>query len=361
MSSGVSIPATQGAELPAVVQQVLAVAPETHWAAVGIDPIEVWVCSVPDDTQASIYAGLPLRLTLTPDDVVAVFEAQVVPYFDSISHGDYSPSFRVGGTIEMSAEDGPKDCLDDALDRSAPTSAAVFAVADAEHGGDEPGGFGSAGAPCAVPPCPASVTRRAAYIGASDLHPDWGVSKPVDLAQHEIGHTLGWAHSGVDDGGAYLSALDVMSNSAAPREVDDRRRDGPDTIALNRLLSGWLPLTDVWTVPPAGGTVELAPSTGTEGRRLAILPVDDRRFLTAEVLVAEGWNGHLPSSGVTVHLVEVDAGVVQRCTPVVGAAPFDQLLSTAGPRSVTVEGWRIEVLRDGPARWTVTIVPSVGS
>ena len=51
----------------------------------------------------------------------------------------------------------------------------------------------------------------------------------MDLIEHEIGHALGWPHSGYDESAPNptQSALDVMSNSAAPRDVHPDRRDGP--------------------------------------------------------------------------------------------------------------------------------------
>ena len=110
---------------------------------------------------------------------------------------------------------------------------------------------------------------------------------------HELGHALGWVHSG-DDGtaevsGRYRCATDVMSDSAAPRSVDATRRDGPDTLAIDRYLVGWIPRTEVAVVGGSRGSVALAPSTGgvVEGaHRLAVVPLDDGRFATVEVLDA---------------------------------------------------------------------------
>lgn len=344
-------------DLPAPLQALLTTAADWQWFTNGDDTIEVWICHVPLDSTASIYEGMQLRLPLTPQAVAAIMTRQVTPYFDTLSHGQYHPVFRAGGEITMAQDDSPEACVDDAIDAAANDTNAVFAVADAEHGSTQPGGWGEVGDPCTDPPCAVAVTRRAAYIGASDFHPDWGDLKPMDLAEHEVGHTLGWMHSAVETFGQYLSGIDVMSNSAAPRDVDESRRDGPDTIALNRLLAGWLPVVDVWAAPADGGTVTLSPSMSAAGTRLAVIAIDDTHFLTIELLTADGFDAHLPADGIAVHRVVIDKGVVQDAKPLVGEAPYEELLQFGG--TLDVDGWHLTVAAGsgkGPAAtWTVTV------
>ena len=349
--------------MPAPLSDVLAHAAAWRWFTTGDDRIEVWVCHVPLDSTAAIYAGMQLRQPLTPKGVAAVMTRQVTPYFDELSHGQYHPVFVAGGEVDMASSDEPQACVDEAVAGAATDTNAVFAVADAEHGDTQPGGFGSVGEQCDTPPCAVGVTGRAAYIGASDFHPDWGDLKPMDLAEHEVGHTLGWMHSGVETTGQYLSALDVMSNSAAPRDVDPDRRTAPDTLALNRLLAGWLQIESVWAAPAGGGTVTLAPSMSQASTRLAVVAIDATHFLTVELLTADGFDAHLPGDGIAVHRVEVRDGIVQDAVPLVGKAPFDVLLQPGA--SLDADGWRITVLTgsgEGPAaEWSVSIVPSLGA
>ena len=334
------------------------------WRADGVDEIEVWICRVPLDSTAAIYGGLPLRLPLTASAVAETLNARVGPYFESISHGMYQPQFYAGSDATLGADQEPQFCVDQAVVGADDTADAVLVVADAEHATGHPGGFGNDGVQCpAQPPCPVFDSRRAAYIGASDFHPDWGDQPPMDLVEHEIGHTLGWTHSGFIDGAGvpYQSALDVMSNSAAPRDLDPARRDGADTLAINRLLAGWLPVSDLWVAPLAGGSVVLAPSTlvygttvsGTtvSGARLAIAPLANGSYLTIELLTADGFNTHLPSSGIAVHRVVMTAeGTVQVVVPLVGEPPFTDLLQPG--ELVVSDGWRIEVIDN-----TVSITP----
>lgn len=352
---------TTSDEWPALLVRLVADAEQYRWITTGDDLIEVWVCHVPDDTEAGIYAGLPLRLPLTAKEVTDIVRSSVPQYFETISHGLYRPVFRVGGEVTMDAADQPRDCIAEAVEQAGVDAQGLFLVADAEHGSTQPGGFGDVGRECVFDTCAVSVTARAAYIGASDFHPDWGDVKPMDLVQHEIGHLLGWGHNAVD-GSTYLSALDVMSNSAAPRDVDPDRRDGPDTIALNRLFAGWLPDGAVWVAPAAGGSIVLAPSTGESGTRLAVVSVSATELLTVELLTADGYNDHLPADGIAVHRVVVDDidDDSPQVDPAIGEIPFDQLLQPDA--EVTVDGWRIAVVRvqgsGTGSRWTVLVTPA---
>jgi len=330
------------------IQSLLALRDAGAWRAEGADDIEVWICRVPAESTVAIYGGLPLRLPLTAAGIADTLNERVTSYFDTISHGLYQPQFQAGGEVSLGVDQPPQECVDQAIVGADDTTDAVLVVADAEHGPGQPGGFGNAGEACpGQPPCAVFDSRRAAYVGASDFHPDWGDLPPMDLVEHEIGHTLGWTHSGFVDGASvpYQSAIDVMSNSAAPRDVDPTRRDAPDTLAINRLLAGWLLVADVWVAPASGGTVPLQSSTSATGTRLALVALADGNYLTIEMLTADGFNAHLALSGVAVHRVVLVNGAVQTVVPLVGAAPFTTLLQVG--ELLEVDGWRVAVLVGG--------------
>jgi hypothetical protein len=334
--------------------RILAAASTGTWRSQGEDRFEVWICHVPADTTAAIYGNLPLRRRLTPSGVAQLVNATVAPYFDAISHGRYHPVFVAGGEVTMVAGDQPRACVDRAIAGAAAATHAVLAVADAEHAPDQQGGFGDAGV-VGASSGPVRVTHRAAYIGAADFNPSWGEHPPMDLIEHEVGHTLGWVHSGTAPGTPehYLSALDVMSDSAAPRATDPTSRDAPDTLALDRVMSGWLSPSDI-TVAPRGATSteRLAPSTGASGTRLLVLPVSDSAFLTVERLVPTGHDAHLPHEGIAVHRVDIHGAAVTSVTPRVGSAPFTDLLQSGG--TLTTDGWALVVGADG----AVTVQPA---
>ncbi len=346
-ASGSDEPASERA-LPAALTALLATPSAGGARTVGDDHFEVWICHVPLDSSAAMYGGLPLRLSLTLQGVTDVVSDRVPAYFDTLSQGRYRPVFAAGGEVTIAADDQPQACVDGAVAGASDDTDAVLVVADAEHAGDQPGGFGSGGDPCpANGNCSIATTRRLAYVGASDFHPDWGDDPPMDLVEHEIGHSLGWVHSGTNDAGDYLSGLDLMSNSAAPREADPTRRNGPGTLAINLFLAGWLPAKDV-AVATDEATTKLSPSNGDKGTRLLVLDNGRGSMFTVELLTADGLDGHLPATGISVHEVHIVDGALEPMAPMVGNPPYLALLQ---PGIVLKFGqWTLTATDD----WTVT-------
>lgn len=326
-----------------------------HRRAPTDDQIQVFVCAVPSPTFDPLYGDLQLRLDLDPTVIAGQLERGVRPYFEALSNGAYHPHFIAGSTLDMTADETHDTCVENAVDASTPDAAAVLVVATAENLATEPGGWGRPGTPCEVSFCSAASTRRAVYVGASDFHPDNGAVPLLDLIEHEIGHTLDLPHSG-DLSAQYDSVLDLMSDSAAPRDVQPERKNAQGTIAVNRLALGWLPASDVAIVAPPGGTFDLAPSAGTSGRRLLIVPLGELSLLTVEYLDNTGLDAFLPSGGLAVHRIDESPTVC--AAPINGACagidrqqltlgsdpPHRDLLATAGA-SWTVDGWRITIER----------------
>jgi hypothetical protein len=211
--------------------------------------------------------------------------------------------------------------------------------------------------------CPASQTRRAAYVGASDFYEP---GHPLlDLIEHEIGHTLDLPHSVDATGNEYGSPLDVMSDSAAPRAADPERTDAPDTIAVDRIALGWMPEAAIAVGP---GRFELSASTGTTGTRVIVLPVDDRSFLTVEYLPKAGFDEHLAHGGLAMHRVSL----ADSCPAGAGACPGldrkQELLNADGLVDRTSatswsENWTVTLradIGDGDATAEVEVHPTAG-
>jgi hypothetical protein len=113
----------------------------------------------------------------------------------------------------------------------------------------------------------------------------------------------------------YDSDLDVMSNSAAPREVDETRRHAPGVLALNAWLAGWLDDSEILFVPlddvRAGDwqdAVRLATSDSPpqDSRVRLVIVLLGTTLLTVEALADRVDNDHLDESGLAIHEIVFD-------------------------------------------------------
>lgn len=283
----------------------------------GVDRWEVSVCRVPDDVEDPLYETAAERLVIDVDTIVERLDG-VSEYFSRWSHGRYTIEWVAAADVTLGRTDDSYDCVDRALDASDSSTNGVLVVADAQHAADAPGGWGRRGERCDQP-CTASESRRAAYIGASDFVSYWGDDSPLDLIEHEIGHALGWPHSattaGAGESHVYDSDVELMSNSAAPRDVDDTRRHAPGVLALNQWLVGWLDDREVFLVALDDihtgdwqDVVRLATSDSApnvERARLVLIDLGPN-LLAIEAIADRGDNDHRRESGVAVHEIVLD-------------------------------------------------------
>lgn len=315
-----------------------AVAEFVAWVSGGVertaDRFEVWICHVPSDTAVDVYEPSSARLDVEPAALTATIAPSLTRYFETISLGRYRPTFVAGGHVELGVEDDSQDCTAFAAAQSNASTTAILAVADAEHTADAPGGWGRPNNDtCPQPTCSARESGRAIYVGAADFHPDWRSRPPLDLVEHEIGHSLGWPHSATGDTATasgmdpeHASPIDLMSDSAAPRRADSARRDGPDVLGVERLLSGWIDPSTILDGSARSGRITLTPpnaSPSTPGPRLVIIATGPHRVATIESVHADGLNGHLTTPGVAIHVIDLARAPV---LPVVQGHSTDGLL-----------------------------------
>ena len=190
----------------------------------------------------------------------------------------------------------------------------VIVVADAEHGADEFGGWGTPGVGCTVS-CSARKTRRSVYAGGGDFMDYWNGDSPLDLVEHEIGHALDWPHSTTSASNSgqelYDSALDVMSDSSAPRMVISTKRHGPGTLAINLYAARWLDDDHLKILDRSRRVTTKVQLLATDtdlsimGKRFVVIVDGVNSFLTVELIAARGDNAHLKSNAVVIHRITV--------------------------------------------------------
>jgi hypothetical protein len=279
----------------------------------GIDPWEVVVCHIPIFTSDEIFEPSLQRMSLSSSEIVKRL-SPVVSYFKRHSYGRYQPVFSAGLDVTISETETSEDCVERALDQSGPEVRGVMVVADAEHGADEFGGRGTPGVGCSES-CSARHTRRSVYAGAGDFMDYWNGNSPLDLVEHEIGHALDWPHSSTSASNSgqelYDSALDVMSDSSAPRMVISTKRHGPGTLAINLYAARWFDDEHLQILDRSRRVNKKVQLLATDidlsitGTRFIVIADGVNSFLTVELIVARGDNAHLNSAAVAIHRIVV--------------------------------------------------------
>ena len=227
---------------------------------------------VPVDTRDPTYVASPARLPLRRRRRRRARPARASPATSTtVSHGRYDVALVAGGAIEMGVDEDSHDCVERAIDAQVRGGRGRRRCrARGRRRGAHRCRSPAAGAPpargrSASPAAPSSGSRRAAYVGASDFHPELGRGAGCSTWSSTSSGTRSGCRTRGDaadaDAGTYSSALDLMSDSAAPRDVDPGTLDGPDLIAVDRLALGWI---------AARTTSRSCPATATDGRAAAL-------------------------------------------------------------------------------------------
>lgn len=284
----------------------------------GTDTWEVWVCRVSGHSSS-----------LVPGTVVTSLNAELTPYFEWVSEGDYQPTFVLGGAVTsgQSVEFGAPeeafatDCQSRVRAASAGGANGALIVVDAPFDA----GYGTAGGVCPEPPFSGCTTQypgnfREVVVAAATV----STVAPFDQPQwitvaHEMGHSLNLPHS--------YSGLTSDPNTGAPSRYDNpmdvmsgaAHNDDPiGTHAYNRYAAGWIDPGRV-AIHQSGITDYQLAAIGSSGLAMVVVPTsDDGRFYVLGARRRASYDLALPTSGVEIH--EIDTRREAACT-VPGAWP----------------------------------------
>ncbi len=251
---------------------------------------------------------------VTVAGAVAGLNSNITPYFQWLSNGAYTPTFRAGGEVDgtdvIPAQlTNPEtlfapDC--EAKVKAASTASPNGALILVDTPFDE--GYATAGAVCPEAPFSGCTTTfpsnsRVIVAGAATVKIVTGFPAPqwITIA-HEIGHALNWAHSygglntlpTVDK---YDNPMDVMSGAV-------HRGQPIGTIAYNRYAAGWMLPSQV-TVHTTGIAIFNINSIGSTGTEMIVLPTGDiGRFYVLGARRRTSYDAALPKAGVEVYEID---------------------------------------------------------
>ena len=264
--------------------------------SLGEDIWEVWICESPNsDLEISAF------------EVTALLESEMVPYFDWLSRGRYSPVFRAGDPGKVTAP-GFAPCLDAIEDLSKPGTEGVIALVnqEANFAQGDPGGWefrdqetikldGSS-----YPDNGRNVFGGSGLVTLPPNQVD-GMPPLISILAHELGHGLWFPHSYRFDPGDYDNPMDIMSDA----EVAPGLQVG--TIAFNRYAAGWINQDEVEVYSGSGRQRYTLTPPGADGTQMLVIRSGDDGFITLGARVRKGYDSGIPKEGVESYYIYTEA------------------------------------------------------
>lgn len=253
--------------------------------------------------------------------ILAHLNGTVRPYFEWLSRNRYTQTFTDVGAPVLAAADSDT-CLDASATRA--QAAGREGALSVFYHPSPFSAYGLAGPGYARGGTATYPSNRRDGVITSTTVAKQGTIEPfTNVVDHELGHMLSWWHSYWDDGSgdAYNNVVDLMSGGHAGSAGQGQ----PDsTLAVNRLLAGWVDPPEVRVHKVSGATQTLAP-VGVAGTQLLAVPSGrPGKFVAIDARVRTGYDQYLNKEGVTVHFV-------QQWQPFIGDFPDIRISPAVGP------------------------------
>ena len=279
---------------------------------------EVWICNAPDG-----------YLDITPEDAVGILQSRVVPYFEQLSGGRYRPTFRVGGSVEISLEDDPgggnpgygncEETVDKAVRKraSTPPPEGVIRIIDKltlESGGTLGDRDRTQSSVLALhdqtfPENNREINLWGTVVVATpsiidlDTVPDDHLPYLADdqlqdlrTMAHVMGYALGFPHS--KQFTESDNPMDIMSRA------DDIKNLQVGTIAINRYAAGWIDTSEVAIYNGKGMHRYILKPPGDGGTQMLVIRSNGSGYLTLGVRVKKGIDSLIPKEGVETYFID---------------------------------------------------------
>ncbi|MFC7489173.1 MULTISPECIES: hypothetical protein [unclassified Knoellia] len=276
-----------------------------------------------EDRIAVLFCAPAGSPAMNRASLLATLNGTVRPYFEWLSRNRYVQTFTDVGAPVLTSPSS-ESCLDASSTR--PQAAGREAALNVFYQANAFGASGLAGPGYARSGTATYPSNLRDGVVTSTTLAKQGEPEPFfDVVDHELGHMLSWRHSYWDDGtfDEYNNAVDLMSRG----HLGAAGQGAPDaTLAVNRLMAGWIDPPEV-RVHKVSGTTESVAPVGVSGTQLIAVPSGRAgKFVAIDARVRTGYDQYLDKEGVTVHLVEM-------WQPFIGDYPDIRLSQAVGPGS----------------------------
>ena len=267
----------------------------TSGVASSADSWEVWVCNT--------LGGTADPLDFTAESMVSDLNDLAVRYWEWTSNGAYSPSFVVGGTIDVNGS--YSSCLSTMVEQSSGVHKGALLLIRSTFPVTGGSGNGSPGMWCSNGAklfwCATNYPKNGRVVIVNTGGGTYA-RLPLSSVIHEMGHGISLPHSFT----GLVSAEHPLREYDNPSDIMSGAGTGDmpvGTIAPNRYASGWISEHQVHVYE--GGATRLTVSPlSTEGTQMLVIPTDTQGVWLGIGARSKGDFDNPPQEGVEAYVID---------------------------------------------------------